>query len=157
MERFRAIFSAAAIAAITFSVPIMAKAQGTPGTSAGGTSNNSGISQHQICKPGTPGCEGTGQFLVAPKQNIPRGFDRSAPSDRIGEPSNRLPRVRGPQPGPVSCEEASRILETNGYSRVRPVFCYGPNYTFLAKLRARDFIVIIRRSDGEILSASRVR
>ena len=154
METYRKLLSVAAIAAIAFSVPVMAKAQWV--SDSGGTNSQSGVSSFTLCTPGTLGCDSGNQRAREPRQNIPKGYDRRPPSGKIGVPTNRLPKVNPPQPQRLSCHQIIRILKRKRLYNIRPIYCQGSNYTYRASYRGKNYVVIVRSSDGEILSSSRI-
>ncbi|MCB1385640.1 MAG: hypothetical protein KDJ80_06835 [Nitratireductor sp.] len=136
-----------------------------------------GRAQGAVPESGTRQCPPGFVCAPAPAQRVPPGYYRNDTPGAIGGGSggasggnsghaagrsgggiytNELPRQNPPANFPahrnVSCETARQILLADGYRRIRTAFCFGSQYGFRAKRGGTWYFVVIRRSDGRIVS-----
>lgn len=154
MFKMSTVLGGLLLVSTTAMVPVMAKAQQKL---IPGATGDSGVTGHSLCIPGTYGCPNTQRFDRAPKQHIPKGFERPIPggSDTV-KPTNKLPRVQGPRYQNVTCRVAKDILRNEGFVRIQALFCAGSHYLFRASQSGKWFFIELRKSDGVITSVSRV-
>ena len=154
MYKKSTLLGAALLVAGASMVPVMAKAQVKL---IPGVSGDSGVVSKKLCVPGTFGCNSRKRFETAPKQNIPKGFERPVPGQSVdNKPTNKLPRVDGPRFHNASCADAKKILRAEGFRKIRVLFCVGSHYSFRAVQNGKRFFIVVRRNDGKIVSVSRI-
>ncbi len=117
---------------------------------------NSGITTYQLCKLGQPGCSAGTVGDGNQTQNIPKGYYRNTPGTiGGGSYTNERPRINAPIRS-LSCRQGKSVLNRYGYKRVRAIFCAGPFYTYRGRIGGRNYVITLRRSNGEVVNRYRI-